>query len=92
MEMMKVMIIIIMTLNNVNFPCKYWVILNAFFNCLSISLRKTLFFSKNFSGMQSEHQTVWILIRLHILLGLIWVQNVCKTEDIMNRAKCYNFN
>ena len=26
------------------------------------------------------------------LVGLIWVQNVCKTEDIMNRAKCYNFN
>ena len=30
--------------------------------------------------MRSEHQTVWILI---ILVGLIWVQNVCKAEDIM---------
>ena len=30
--------------------------------------------------MQSEHQTVWILI---ILVGLIWVQNVCKAEDII---------
>ena len=30
--------------------------------------------------MQSEHQTVWILI---ILVGLIWTQNVCKAEDII---------
>ena len=30
--------------------------------------------------MRSEHQTVWILI---ILVGLIWVQNVCKAEDII---------
>ena len=26
----------------------------------------------------SEYQTVWIQIRPHILLGLIWVQTVCK--------------
>ena len=37
--------------------------------------------------MRSEHQTVWILIRSLILVGLIWVQNVCKAEDIRHRAK-----
>ena len=49
------------------------------FNCLPFSLRNH-FSKKLFSGMRSEHQTVWILI---ILVGLIWVQNVCKVEDII---------
>ena len=49
------------------------------FNCLPFSLRNH-FSKKLFSGMRSEHQTVWILI---ILVGLIWVQNVCKAEDII---------
>ena len=66
-----------MTLNNENtislrtqdyFEC---------FNCLPFSLRNH-FSKKLFSGMRSEHQTVWILIRSLILVGLIWVQNVCK--------------
>ena len=30
--------------------------------------------------MRSEYQTVWILV---ILVGLIWVQHVCKAEDII---------
>ena len=60
------------------------------FNCLPFSLGNH-FSKKLFSGMQSEHQTVWILIRSLILVGLIWVQDVCKAEDIMHRAKCYNF-
>ena len=34
-------------------------------------------FGKNLSGMPSECQTVWILVRPDILSGLIWVQTVC---------------
>ena len=49
------------------------------FNCLPFSLRNR-FSKKLFSGMRSEQQTVWTLI---ILVGLICVQNVCKTEDII---------
>ena len=61
------------------------------FNCLPFSLKKS-HFKKLFSGMRSGHQRVWILIRSLNLVGLIWVQNIFKAEDIMNRAKCYNFN
>ena len=33
---------------------------------------------KNYSGRPSEWQTVWIQIRPDKMLGLIWVQIVCK--------------
>ena len=64
-----------MALNNANTCtlCEYR------FNCLPFSLRNH-FSKKLFSGMRSEHQTVRILI---ILVGLIWVQNACKVEDII---------
>ena len=61
------------------------------FNRLPFSLRNK-FSKKLFSELRSEHQTVWILIRSLILVGLILVQNVCKAEDIIHRAKCYDFN
>ena len=32
----------------------------------------------NLSGIQPQCQTVWIQIRPDVLLGLIWVQTVCK--------------
>ena len=35
-------------------------------------------FRKTLSGIPSECQTVWIQIKPGILLGLIWVQTVCK--------------
>ena len=35
-------------------------------------------FRKNLSGIQSECQTALIKIRPDILLGLVWVQYVCK--------------
>ena len=36
------------------------------------------FFRKILSGISSECQTVWIQVKPDILLGLIWVQTVCK--------------
>ena len=36
-------------------------------------------FHKNLSGIASECQRVWIQIRLNILLGLTWVQTVCRS-------------
>ena len=39
---------------------------------------KIFFFEKNISDIPSECQTVWIQVRTDILLGLIWVQTVCK--------------
>ena len=82
----------IMTLNNANTCtlCEYRIILNVLIVCLF--LKEITFPKKLSSGMRSEHQTVLILIRALILVGLIWVQNVCKAEDIMYRAKYYNFN
>ena len=35
-------------------------------------------FQKILSGIPSECQTDWIQTRPNILLGLIWVQSVCK--------------
>ena len=35
------------------------------------------FFLKILSGIPFECQTVWIKIKLDILLGLIWLQTVC---------------
>ena len=40
--------------------------------------RLLMFFKINFFEIPSEFQTVWIQIRPDILLGLIWVQTVCK--------------
>ena len=40
---------------------------------------KIIFKKKNLSGILSECQTVWILIRPDVLLGLIWVKAVCKS-------------
>ena len=90
MEMIIEMIKI-MTLNNENTIslCEHRIILNVLIVCLF--LYEITFPKKLFSGMRSEHQTVWILIRSLILVGLIWVQNVCKAEDV-HRDKCYNFN
>ena len=40
------------------------------------------FFSKStlkkLSGIPPECQTVWFLIRLDVMSGLVWVQTVCK--------------
>ena len=41
-------------------------------------LSKSFFFKKILSGIPSECQTDWILIRPDILSGLIWVQTVYK--------------
>ena len=51
-------------------------------------------FFKILSGIPSECQTVWIQNRPHVLLGLIWVQTICKGyqqkalagEQLMHRA------
>ena len=59
-------------INNANALCEYMIILNVLIG-QPISLRNHDF-KKNFSGMRSEHQTVWILIRSLILSGLIWVK------------------
>ena len=68
-------------INNANAICEYMIILNVLF--VSLFLYE-ITFSKNFSGMRSEHHTVWILIRSLIWSGLIWVKNVCKAVDIMS--------
>ena len=39
---------------------------------------QNLIFQKILSGLPSECQTVWIQFRPDILLGLIWVQTICK--------------
>ena len=48
-----------------------------------IFFQKFFFFRKILSGIPSECQTVWIQIRPNILLGLIWVQTVCKCYQQM---------
>ena len=77
---MMIGMIKIMALDNANTCtlCEYRIILNVLIVCLF--LKEITFPKKLFSGMRSEHHTVWILI---ILVGLIWVQNVCKAEDII---------
>ena len=42
-------------------------------------------FGKILSGIPLECQTVWIQIRPDILSGLIWVQTVCKGNNISRR-------
>ena len=44
------------------------------------------FFKKNLSGIPSQCQTVWIQIRPDILLGLIWVQTICKGYQQMTKV------
>ena len=42
---------------------------------------KNWVFQTNLSGTPSECQTVWIQIKTHIMLVLIWVQTVCKDHQ-----------
>ena len=61
-----------------NFAC-FFVICKSFFFF-------KLTFSKKSLGIPSECQTVWIQIRPNILLGLIWVQTVCKGYQQMTKV------
>ena len=45
---------------------------------LSADFFKINFFEKFFQELRLECQTDWIQIRPDVLLGLIWVQTVCK--------------
>ena len=56
------------------------------FNCLPFSLRNL--FSKNLIRARNSLDPD----QVPYSLGLLWVRNVCKAEDITNRVKCYNFN
>ena len=56
--------------------------IHYFFN----SFHFACFFKKNLSGIPSEFQTVWIQIRPDILLGLIWVQTICKGYQQMTKV------
>ena len=46
--------------------------------CRLLNFFQIHLFRKILSGIPSECQTDWIKIRRDILLGLIWVQSVCK--------------
>ena len=46
--------------------------------CRLLIFFKINFFQKILSGIPSECQIDWIHIRPDIILGLIWVQSVCK--------------
>ena len=46
--------------------------------CRLLIFFENKFFRKIISGIPFECQTDWIQIRPNILLGLIWVQSVCK--------------
>ena len=54
----------------------YWVIFHVFLS--SADFFQNQLFLKILSGVPSECQTVWILIRPNFLSGLILVQTVCK--------------
>ena len=41
-------------------------------------LKKSFFLKKMPKGIPTECQAVWFQIRPNILLGLVWVQTVCK--------------
>ena len=45
---------------------------------MSVDNFQSQLFQKLLSGTLSECQTVWIQIKPHIMLGLIWVQTDCK--------------
>ena len=55
----------------------YWVIFHAFLS--SADFFQNLFFEKILSGIPSECQSVWTLIRPDDSSGLIWVQTVCQS-------------
>ena len=54
----------------------YWVIFHAFLT--SADFFQNQFFRKILSGILSECQTDWTLIRPDDSSGLIWVQTVCQ--------------
>ena len=54
-----------------------WVIFHAFLS--SADFFQNQLVRKILSGIPSECQIVWIQIRPDILLGLIWVQSICKS-------------
>ena len=56
----------------------FFVVCGLFFKLTSLK--------KNLSGIPSECQTVWIQISPDILLGLIWVQTVCKGYQQMTKV------
>ena len=47
--------------------------------CRLLKIKFNFFEKKNLSGIRSECQTVWIQISNEVLLGMIWVQTVCKS-------------
>ena len=53
-----------------------WEIVHAFSS--SADFFKNQLFQQILSGIQSECQTVWTQIRPNKMLGLIWIQTVCK--------------
>ena len=59
------------------FAC--WVIFQAFLS--SADFFQNQLFQKILSGIPSECQMVWILIRPDVLSGLIWVKTVCKDHQ-----------
>ena len=62
---------------NTNFKSlAYWVIFHAFLSSADFFQNKL--FEKILSGIPSECQTVWTLIRPDDSSGLIWVQTVCQ--------------
>ena len=64
-----------------------WEILHVFCCLLLLLFFFYQLFWKIISGMPTECQTVWIQIRPDIMLGLIWVQTVCKDyQDTLLRA------
>ena len=60
------------------------------FNCLPFSLRNH--FSKTFFKNAIRAPNSFDPDQVPYFSGPDLGQNVCKAEDIMHRAKCYNFN
>ena len=58
----------------------YWIIFHDLL-LLSADIFKHYFSQNNLSGITSECQKAWIEIRYDVLLGLIWVQTVCKDHQ-----------
>ena len=51
---------------------------NDFLSSAAVFFSKSTFSKNYFRITITEYQTIWIQIRLNVLLGLIWVQTVCK--------------
>ena len=64
-----------------NFACIF--VVCGFFSFKNNILKKK---KKNVSGITSECLTVWLQIKPDILLGLIWVQTVCKGYQQMTKV------